>query len=164
VASVSVHADPTITRRKPRRSAKPGRMNGAEIAIAIVVEVIVRPLQRRAPKVRVSSGSSGCVEYRFQKRRSPARTTGARQPFALRYIVAHETAPTLTLSAVAVVASLGNPARAIGRRQGLHRRARHRRTDRAPIENATIVVRDGKIVAVGPAARVTVPAGAERCR
>jgi imidazolonepropionase-like amidohydrolase len=35
-------------------------------------------------------------------------------------------------------------------------------TDRPPIDNATIVVRDGKIVAVGPAARVTVPAGAER--
>jgi imidazolonepropionase-like amidohydrolase len=35
-------------------------------------------------------------------------------------------------------------------------------TTAAPIDNATIVVRDGKIVAVGPAARVTVPAGAER--
>ena len=31
-----------------------------------------------------------------------------------------------------------------------------------PIENATILVRDGKIAAVGPAARVTVPAGADR--
>ena len=35
-------------------------------------------------------------------------------------------------------------------------------TDKAPIENATIVVRDGRIVAAGPAASVTVPAGAER--
>jgi len=35
-------------------------------------------------------------------------------------------------------------------------------TDRAPIDNATIVVRGGKIVAVGPGASVTVPAGAER--
>jgi imidazolonepropionase-like amidohydrolase len=35
-------------------------------------------------------------------------------------------------------------------------------TDRPPIDNATIVVRGGRIVAVGPAARVTVPAGAER--
>jgi imidazolonepropionase-like amidohydrolase len=35
-------------------------------------------------------------------------------------------------------------------------------TDRAPIDNATILVRDGRITAVGPAARVTVPAGAER--
>ena len=35
-------------------------------------------------------------------------------------------------------------------------------TDRTPIDNATIVVRGGKIVAVGPGASVTVPAGAER--
>ena len=35
-------------------------------------------------------------------------------------------------------------------------------TDRAPIPNATIVVRDGRIVAAGPAASVTIPAGAER--
>jgi imidazolonepropionase-like amidohydrolase len=35
-------------------------------------------------------------------------------------------------------------------------------TDRAPIDNATILVRDGKVAAVGPAASVTVPAGAER--
>lgn len=35
-------------------------------------------------------------------------------------------------------------------------------TDRAPIENATIVVREGRIVAAGPAARVTIPGGAER--
>lgn len=35
-------------------------------------------------------------------------------------------------------------------------------TDRPPIDNATIVVRDGIIVSVGPASAVTVPAGAER--
>jgi imidazolonepropionase-like amidohydrolase len=35
-------------------------------------------------------------------------------------------------------------------------------TDRAPIDNATILVKDGRVAAVGPAARVTVPAGAER--
>src|SRR5437016_3550319 len=35
-------------------------------------------------------------------------------------------------------------------------------TDRAPIANAAIVVRDGRVLAVGPATRVTVPAGAER--
>jgi imidazolonepropionase-like amidohydrolase len=35
-------------------------------------------------------------------------------------------------------------------------------TERAPIENAVLVVRDGRIVAAGPAARVTIPAGAER--
>jgi imidazolonepropionase-like amidohydrolase len=35
-------------------------------------------------------------------------------------------------------------------------------TDRAPIDNATIVVRDGRVAAVGPAASVTVPDGAQR--
>ena len=35
-------------------------------------------------------------------------------------------------------------------------------TTRAPVDNATILVRDGRIVAVGPAAQVTIPAGAER--
>jgi len=35
-------------------------------------------------------------------------------------------------------------------------------SDRQPIPNATIVVRDGKIVAAGPASSVSVPAGAER--
>ena len=35
-------------------------------------------------------------------------------------------------------------------------------TDRAPIANATIVVRDGRVVAAGAASAVTVPAGAER--
>ncbi len=35
-------------------------------------------------------------------------------------------------------------------------------TDRAPVTNATIVVRDGRIVAAGPASAVTVPAGTER--
>src|SRR5258708_39680412 len=35
-------------------------------------------------------------------------------------------------------------------------------TDRPPIDNATILVRDGRIAAVGPAARVTIPGGAQR--
>ena len=35
-------------------------------------------------------------------------------------------------------------------------------TDRAPIANATVVVRDGRVVAAGPANSVTVPAGATR--
>jgi imidazolonepropionase-like amidohydrolase len=35
-------------------------------------------------------------------------------------------------------------------------------TDRAPIDNATLLVRDGRIVAVGPAASVTIPEGARR--
>jgi imidazolonepropionase-like amidohydrolase len=35
-------------------------------------------------------------------------------------------------------------------------------TDRAPIDNATLLVRGGKVVSVGPAASVTVPADAQR--
>jgi imidazolonepropionase-like amidohydrolase len=35
-------------------------------------------------------------------------------------------------------------------------------TDRGPIRNAVMVVRDGRIVAAGPASRVAIPAGAER--
>src|SRR5882757_7860817 len=35
-------------------------------------------------------------------------------------------------------------------------------TDRAPIDNATLLVRGGRVVAVGPAASVTIPAGAQR--
>jgi imidazolonepropionase-like amidohydrolase len=35
-------------------------------------------------------------------------------------------------------------------------------SDKAPVDNATILVRDGRIVAAGPAASVTIPAGAER--
>jgi imidazolonepropionase-like amidohydrolase len=35
-------------------------------------------------------------------------------------------------------------------------------TDRPPIDNATIVVRDGKLVTVAPASRASVPANAER--
>ena len=35
-------------------------------------------------------------------------------------------------------------------------------TDRPPIDNATIVVRAGKIVSVAPASRAQVPANAER--
>ncbi len=35
-------------------------------------------------------------------------------------------------------------------------------TDRPPIANATVIVRDGRIVAAGPAGSVTIPPGAER--
>src|SRR5687768_5340381 len=35
-------------------------------------------------------------------------------------------------------------------------------TDRAPVDNATLIVRDGRVVAAGPSASITVPAGAER--
>jgi imidazolonepropionase-like amidohydrolase len=35
-------------------------------------------------------------------------------------------------------------------------------TDKPPLDNATIVIRDGRIIAIGPAARVQVPTGATR--
>src|SRR5690242_7852752 len=35
-------------------------------------------------------------------------------------------------------------------------------TGKAPVANATIVVTDGRVTAIGPAAAVKVPAGAER--
>ena len=35
-------------------------------------------------------------------------------------------------------------------------------TDKPPVDNATIVVRDGKVVAIGPAARIAIPPGTER--
>ena len=58
----SVHAERMITLRKPRRSAR-RPMNGAKSATATVGAVMVRPASNvDAPKVRVSSGSSGWVE------------------------------------------------------------------------------------------------------
>ena len=35
-------------------------------------------------------------------------------------------------------------------------------TDRAPITNATLVVRDGRVIAAGPSARIAIPNGAQR--
>jgi imidazolonepropionase-like amidohydrolase len=35
-------------------------------------------------------------------------------------------------------------------------------TDRAPVANATLIVRDGRVVAAGPSQSVTIPAGAEQ--
>ncbi len=37
-------------------------------------------------------------------------------------------------------------------------------TDRAPVANATLLVRDGRVLAAGPASRVAIPAGARRTR
>jgi imidazolonepropionase-like amidohydrolase len=71
--------------------------------------------------------------------------------------------PTLTLSAVAVVASLATlPAQPAGGVKAFTGARVIDGTDRPPIENATIVVREGRIVAVGTAASVTIPAGAQR--
>jgi imidazolonepropionase-like amidohydrolase len=70
--------------------------------------------------------------------------------------------PTLTLSAVLAVASLATlPAQSPAVRAFTGARVIDG-TDRPPIDNATIVVRGGKIVSVAPASRAQVPAGAER--
>jgi len=69
---------------------------------------------------------------------------------------------TATLSAVLAVASLATlPAQSPAVRAFTGERVIDG-TDRPPMDNATIVVRDGKIVSVGPASRAQVPAGAER--
>jgi len=70
---------------------------------------------------------------------------------------------TLTLSAAVLVASLVTvPAQAPARVTAFTGARVIDGTDRAPITNATLLIRDGRIAAVGPAASVTVPAGAER--
>ena len=74
---------------------------------------------------------------------------------------------TLTLSAAVLVASLVAslvtvPAQAPARVTAFTGARVIDGTDRAPIANATLLIRDGRIAAVGPAANVTVPAGAER--
>src|SRR6266851_8894131 len=88
---------------------------------------------------------------------------------ALHYIVAMKLPRFLTLSVAALAAYLVTaPTVPILRAQtsGAVKAFTGARvidgTDRTPIENATILVRDGRIAAVGPAARVTVPAGSER--
>jgi len=71
--------------------------------------------------------------------------------------------PRLTTTALVVYASLvALPAQSPGGVKAFTGARVIDGTDRAPIDNATILVRDGRIVSVGPAARVTVPAGAER--
>src|SRR5207248_5047586 len=70
---------------------------------------------------------------------------------------------TLTISAAVIVASLVTaPAQAPARVTAFTGARVIDGTDRAPIANATLLVRDGRVVAVGSAASVTVPAGAER--
>jgi len=75
--------------------------------------------------------------------------------------------PTIAISALLACAALAIPLA----QQDTHSPARAKAftgarvidgTDRPPIDNATIVVSDGKIVSVGPAARAQVPADAER--
>jgi imidazolonepropionase-like amidohydrolase len=75
---------------------------------------------------------------------------------------------TIAISALLGCAALAMP---LAQQQDTHTAARVKAftgarvidgTDRPPIDNATIVVSDGKIVTVAPAARAQVPANAER--
>ena len=69
----------------------------------------------------------------------------------------------LTLSAACVVVSIATlPAQSPGSVKAFTGARVIDGTDRPPMDNATIVVRDGKIVAVAPASRAQVPANAER--
>ena len=75
----------------------------------------------------------------------------------------HRIAPlSVVAAAIAVTSAVTVPAQSPGGVKAFTGARVIDGTDRAPIDNATIVVRDGRVVAVGPAARVTVPAGAER--
>jgi len=76
--------------------------------------------------------------------------------------------PTIAISVLLGCAALAMPR---AQQQDTHSAARVKAftgarvidgTDRPPIDNATIVVSDGKIVSVAPAARAQVPANAER--
>jgi len=76
--------------------------------------------------------------------------------------------PTIAISVLLGCAALAMP---LPQQQDTHTAARVKAftgarvidgTDRPPIDNATIVVSDGKIVTVAPAARAQVPANAER--
>jgi len=80
--------------------------------------------------------------------------------------------PTLTISAVVGCVALAGAAAQRSGGASTAQPAAHTKaftgarvidgTDRPPIDNATIVVRDGKVVSVSPAARAQVPPDAER--
>src|SRR5712691_6849518 len=79
----------------------------------------------------------------------------------IRYIVAMKSARTAALCAAWLAAVvLGAPAQPAVSNKAFTGVRLIDGTDRPPIDNATILVRDGRIVAAGPS--VVVPAGAER--
>lgn len=82
---------------------------------------------------------------------------------------AHETAARLSSRASIVVAAavlLGACTGVAGQAPATVRAFTGARvvdgTDRAPIDNATLLVKDGRVTAIGPAARIAIPDGAER--
>src|SRR5262245_51494720 len=120
----------------------------------------------------IRSGRSGWVAYRSRNAVKPARTIGkvGGRDIALysclgppkgRHYYAMKRLPTFTvlvaLGLVAVMhAQTPAPVKAFTGLRLIDG------TDRAPIPNATIVVRDGRIAAAGTASGVTIPAGATR--
>src|SRR5262249_22299108 len=116
-------------------------------------------------------GAEGVAQQRQQRLRGiqveKRRHTGQnnckrRKPPHCTILLPMKLLPTVTLSAVIAVASLATlPAQSPAVRAFTGARVIDG-TDRPPIDNATIVVRGGKIVSVGPASRAQVPAGAER--
>src|SRR5580765_498920 len=176
VTSASATAEPTITRLRPIRSAtRP--MTGAPRATATVDAVTVRLTARwDALNTRIRSGSSGWVAYKSRNAVKPASTIGkvrgrdialyclsqrrrASQP---REGVNMNTRPflatVLAVTGLFVCLHAQTPA-PVTAFTGLRLIDG---TDRAPLPNATIVVRDGRIAAVGAAGAVTVPDGAAR--
>jgi imidazolonepropionase-like amidohydrolase len=73
-----------------------------------------------------------------------------------------KTHAALVLAVLGLIASGGSPAAQAPRARAFTGARVIDGTTRPPIANATIVVADGRIVAVGPAASVKVPDGAER--
>src|SRR5438046_7331237 len=70
-----------ITRLRPSTSAI-APANGAEIAIARIVAVIVRLISPGvAPNSRASDGSSDCGPYRLKNAQKPGMPTAARRRF-----------------------------------------------------------------------------------
>jgi imidazolonepropionase-like amidohydrolase len=70
--------------------------------------------------------------------------------------------PTIAVGAALLAVSGTLAAQAPGRAKAFTGARILDGTSRPPIANATLVVSDGRIVAVGPSASVTIPAGAER--
>ncbi len=68
----------------------------------------------------------------------------------------------LLIGAFAIAAAVALPAQQTGGVKAFTGLRLYDGTDRAPVAGATLVVRNGRIVAAGPAASVTIPAGAER--
>ena len=113
---------------------------------------ILQPLAGRAPFLVDAARAAG----HFLRTGRP----GGDDPTGRRYSVAMKSTSFFIASAAVALLSVQTPAQQPSSTIAFTGARVIDGTDRAPIDNATILVRDGRIVAVGPAARVTVPAGA----